>query len=428
MTNGPTNRRVWLRAALTLALSMPTWGTLHAEDSIKIGTLLPFTGPWAKNGNESYVAMEIARDMINEQGGIKAKKIVLVRGDAPDPSAGKSEAERIITQEDVNLITGTYASPLGIAISAEAERHGVVHWETIASADIITKRGYKHVFQVGPAASRYGKAALDFTKDELAKRLGKKFENLRIALLWENRAFGSSVGQGVRARAKDLGITLIYDEGYDQFMTDMTPLVQKLKDSKPDVLIAISFINDTILLHRKAKELDFEVPAVIGVSAGHSVPDLKDSLGTAVNGIFVSDLPALVNPKALQPEAEAAAEEFNKRYEAVQHRVPAGHAVASFAALWTLFKNVLPNAKSMDPEDIRAAALSMDLPEGSLINGSGLKFSNFDLPDDPKDAGQNIRSAIGVWQWQNLGARQVYPKELATNDIIMVPLPEWSKR
>jgi branched-chain amino acid transport system substrate-binding protein len=82
----------------------------------------------------------------------------------------------------------------------------------------------------------------------------------------------------------------------------------------------------------------------------------------------------------------------------------------------------------MESDDIRAAALSMDLPEGSLINGSGLKFSNFDLPDDPKDAGQNIRSSIGVWQWQNLGAHQVYPKALATDEIVMVPLPAWAQR
>jgi branched-chain amino acid transport system substrate-binding protein len=208
----------------------------------------------------------------------------------------------------------------------------------------------------------------------------------------------------------------------------MTPLVQKLKDAKPDVLVVISFINDTVLLHRKAKELNFYALAIIGVSAGHSVPDLKDSIGTAVNGLFVSDLPVLVNPKALRPEVQAASEEFNKRYEKVQHRVPAGHAVASFAALWTLFKDVLPKAKSMDPEDVRSTALAMDLPDGSLINGSGLRFSNFDLPNDPKDAGQNMRSSIGVWQWQDLGARQVYPKNLATNDVIMVPLPEWSKR
>ena len=307
----------------------------------------------------------------------------------------------------------------------------MIHWETIASADIITKRGYTHVFQVGPAASRYGICALDFTKDELAKRLNKKFEDLRIGLLWENRAFGSAVGNGALRRACERtspASTWLYDQSYDQFMTDMTPLVQQIKDAKPDVLIIISFINDTVLLHRKAKELNLYVPAIIGVSAGHSVPDLKDSLGTAVNGLFVSDLPVLVNPKALQPDVEAASVEFNKRYEATQHRVPAGHAVASFAALWALFTDVLPKAKSMEPDDVRAAALSMDLPAGSLINGSGLKFSNFDLPKEPKDFGQNIRSAIGVWQWQNEAARQVYPASLATNDMTEVPLPQWSQR
>src|SRR6476469_9384309 len=205
--------RALRRSALALALAAVPLAAASAQD-IKLGVLEPFTGPWAKNGNESYVAMEIARDMINEKGGIRGDKIAFIRGDAPDPSAGKSESERIINQNGVKLITGTYASPLGIAISAEAERQGVVHWETIASADIITKRGYKHVFQVGPAASRYGSAALDFTKEDLASRLNKIFEDLRIALLWENRAFGTAVGNGVRARAKDLGVNLIFDEGY----------------------------------------------------------------------------------------------------------------------------------------------------------------------------------------------------------------------
>jgi branched-chain amino acid transport system substrate-binding protein len=225
-----------------------------------------------------------------------------------------------------------------------------------------------------------------------------------------------------------LGINLVYDEGYDQFMTDMTPLVQKLKDIKPEVLIIISFINDTILLHRKAKELELYVPAIIGVSAGHSVPDLKDSIGGIVNGLFVSDLPVTVNPQALRPEALAAANEFNKRYERIQKRVPAGHAVASFAALWPLFNDVFAKVKSMDPEEIRNVALSLELPDGSLINGSGLKFSNFDVPGDPKDAGQNLRSAIGVWQWQDMAARQVFPPDLATNKVIMVPLPQWNQR
>ncbi|MGH2359485.1 MAG: ABC transporter substrate-binding protein, partial [bacterium] len=367
-------------------------------------------------------------DMINERGGINGKKVVFVRGDAVSPTAGISEAERLITKEGLKLITGTYASPLGVAISAAAERQRVIHWETIAAADIITKRGYKYVFQHGPAASRYGHAALDFVKDSAASSLKKEFKQLRIALLWENRAFGTAVGKGVRDRAEQLGIKLIYDEGYDQFATDVTPLVQKLKDIKPDVLIAISFINDAVLFQRKAKELNFYVPVMIGVSAGYSVPDLKDSIGSAVNGIFVSDLPVRVNPDALEPGIRKVADEFFARYEKIQKRVAAGHATASFAGLWVLFTEVLPKVASMDPDEIRKVMLALDLPEGRVMNGGGVKFTDFDLPADPKDAGQNIRSSIGVWQWQEGGARQVYPPKLATHKLTLVPLPDWSQR
>ena len=73
--------------------------------------------------------------------------------------------------------------------------------------------------------------------------------------------------------------------------------------------------------------------------------------------------------------------------------------------------------------------MKLDLPEGSLVNGSGIKFTNFDWPDDPKDAGQNLRASIGVWQWTKAGNEQVYPPELGdASTPAMVPLPTWSKR
>ena len=93
-----------------------------------------------------------------------------------------------------------------------------------------------------------------------------------------------------------------------------------------------------------------------------------------------------------------------------------------------LFTEVLPKAKSLDAAELREIALKLDLPNGALANGSGIKFTNNDWPPNPKDAGQNLRASIGVWQWQKSGNNQVFPKNLATHDPIMVPLPEWSKR
>lgn len=425
--------RIWLRLCLSLAVAAAfSIGHAHAQDPdkapIRIGVLLPLTGPLAKNGIENWEAMKIARDMINERGGVNGHKIQYVEGDATDPAAAISETERLITQEGVKITTGSFASPLAIAVSQAAERHKVFHWETTGAAEIITRRGFKYTFQVGAPARKYGQAAVDFIINDLAKRLNKPASDLRVALLWENRAFGKSVGDGVRNYAKTTKITLVYDEGYDQFSTDLTPIVQKLKDAKPDVVIAISFPNDAILFQRTAKELNFYVPAFIGVSAGYSSPDLRNSIGKIVNGIFVADFPPKVNPDVLQPEVRKVADEFYKRYQDKMNRPPAGHATAGFSAIWALFTDVLPQAKTYEPDELRAIALKLDLPEGSLVNGSGIKFTNFDWPENPKDAGQNLRAAIGVWQWTPSGNEEVFPAKLATHEPIMVPLPPWSQR
>ena len=400
----------------------------RAQEPIKIGVLLPLTGPFAKNGIENWEAMQIARDMINERGGINGRKIEYVHGDATSPTAAISEAERIITKDGIKITTGSFASPLAIAVSQAAERQGVFHWETTGAAEIITRRGFKYTFQVGARAGRYSQAAVDFVSEALAAKFGRPASDLRIGLLWENRAFGKSVGDGVRDTMKEKGLKLVYDEGYDQFATDMTPIVQKLKDVKPEVLIAISFPNDAILFQRKAKELDFNVAAFIGVSAGYSSPDLKDSIGTMVDGIFVSDFPPRVNQNVLKPEVRKVGDEFYKRYEAKMKRPPAGHAAAGFSAIWALFTEVLPKASTFRPDELREIALKLDLPEGSLVNGSGIKFTNNDWSPEPKDAGQNLRASIGVWQWQKDGPQQVFPKDLATHEPVTVPLPTWDKR
>jgi branched-chain amino acid transport system substrate-binding protein len=421
--------RTFLRlSAMSLGVLLATCIAVSAQEPIKIGVLLPFTGPLAKNGIENWEAMQIARDMINERGGVNGHKIEYLQGDATNPNAAISETERLISKDGVKITTGSFASPIAIAVSQAAERHGVFHWETTGAAEIITHRGFKYTFQVGAPARKYGQAAVDFAIDDLAKRLNKKVGDLKIGLLWENRAFGKSVGDGIRAYSQTKGIKLVYDEGYDQTATDMTPIVQKLKDVAPDILIAISFPNDAILFQRKAKELDFNVQAFIGVSAGYSSPDLRDSIGDSAVGIFVADFPPKVNDNVLKPEVKKVAEEFYKRYEAKLKRAPAGHAAAGFSAIWALFTEVLPKAKTFEPDELRDIALKLDLPEGSLVNGSGIKFTNFDVADDPKEAGENLRASIGVWQWTKAGNEQVYPPSLATHEAVMVPLPNWSSR
>src|SRR5262244_3494029 len=88
------------------AVAMSQASAARAQDPIKIGVLLPVTGPFAKNGIENWEAMQIARDMINERGGVNGRKIEYLQGDATSPNAAISETERLITKDNVKITTG----------------------------------------------------------------------------------------------------------------------------------------------------------------------------------------------------------------------------------------------------------------------------------------------------------------------------------
>src|SRR5215208_4519149 len=154
----PMSRRSLAGLVGAAAVILSGAALAQVQQPIRIGVLLPLTGPFAKNGIENWEAMQIARDMINEKGGVNGRKIEYVHGDATSPTAAISETERVITRDGIKITTGSFASPLAIAVSQAAERHGVFHWETTGAAEVITRRGFKHTFQVGAPARRYSQA------------------------------------------------------------------------------------------------------------------------------------------------------------------------------------------------------------------------------------------------------------------------------
>ena len=124
----------------SLILVVTAASSVKAKDEIKIGALYPLTGSMALLGNHDMNGVELATDIINERGGIKGKKVLLIKGDASTPEAGRSEAERLINVENLNVIFGTYSSSLSYVASSVAEKHKRIYWETGAIADNITQR------------------------------------------------------------------------------------------------------------------------------------------------------------------------------------------------------------------------------------------------------------------------------------------------
>ncbi len=111
-----------------------------SQETVKIDVLYPMTGPLSFIGQECTRAAQIARDMINKEGGVWGKKVEFVMGDENSPQTAMAEAERLITVQKLKLISGGYSSSNSYAASDVCEKNKAIFW-------ITTRSGRSHNFK-----------------------------------------------------------------------------------------------------------------------------------------------------------------------------------------------------------------------------------------------------------------------------------------
>ena len=401
--------------AMIMVLSMVMLGigvgqVVAADDVWRIGTILPITGPQAKNGIKNFDGIKIATDMINDAGGVLGKKIVLVSADASEPQAAASEAGRLISNEKITAIIGTQSSSLAMAATVVAEQNKVFYIENEGVSGQITGRGFKYTFRTTFSGDMMATQMVNYAAQVLAPKLKKSAKDLRIAIIHEDGGFGTSTGTALQKHAKSLELNVVAVETYSAKTADLSGMVLKLKQAKPDVLLTAQYINDSILFHRQASELRFNVP-VIGTTAGQGNPDFYSALTKDAEGILAGGIPAEISIDRLGAEQKAEAGEFVKRYQASHNgEYPNPTSFVGFAGAWILYKHIMPKAGGLDPDKLREAALGLDVPPGKGVLNWGIKFS----PPGAPDAGQNVYASAGIRQWQDGKLKLVFPKEIAT--------------
>lgn len=395
-------------------------GRAQAAEEIKIGVINPLSGNLAPLGQDSTLGAEIAAELVNERGGVAGRKVVLVRADAPTATAAVTEANRLITQEGVQIIVGAYGSSISLAASAEADKNRVVFWEMNSGSSKITDRGHRYTFRTTLTFAHLAEGALNAITKIVAPAVKAKPADLKVVVMAEDSAFGSEMAPLLREALAVAGITPLAVEMYSAKSADLSPIVLKFKSLNPDVVIASSYANDAILFVRQARQYGLNMKALIGTGAGYGVSDLVRAVGTDAEGAFTTGATLVINPEGLDAESRKLLAEFNGRFEARAKHIPSTHGAMGFLGTWFLLTDVLPRSGgSTDPDKVREAAMAADVPVGKGINGYGLKF-------DAK--GQNQRAFSVVQQWQKGELEAVYPFQLATQKPILVPLPGWSER
>ena len=393
---------------------------------VKIGFLYPMSGAQAAVGREALRGAQIAADMVNESGGIwNRRKIEFVIGDAHNTDAAKTETERLCTVEKVKVILGVYASNLAFVAHPVADKYGVFFWESNAIAPRLRQMGHKYTFFFGPPAMGYGHNSAQSIVDVVCPALNVAPKDLKVAAVYQGTEWGkSSTGEAFVPKAKELGMNVVLDEPYDPNTLDFTPLVQKIKLARPDLIALQNYVDDGFRFFESAKRNGLNPK--VWFSQGSvfvEVPDAQEKFGADMHYFVATNQVPGGNINNLAPAVQAQYRDFLKRYDQKYKQKMASEASIVFTAAIALFEHILPAAGSDDPDKLAKVCHEIVLPYTMTARPAGLKFS----AADAELANQNVRASTMVRQLFNGKFYAVWPKEIAEIKP-MLPTPEFGKR
>src|ERR1700689_1894395 len=311
------------------------------DSSIKIGMVLPVTGPAADNGKYSLAGAKIALDRVNKAGGVLGKQVELVTEDDQTTNPGAVLAfSKLAAQPDIVAFLGPVRSTQNHAISNDVLKTAKPF--CFGGTDpALTKMGNPWFIRFRPNDTYSARVIASYGVETLGKK--------NWALVHSTDAFGASGNKLLAGALDKLGAKVATDQGYPNQSQDFTPVVLAIKSSGADIIGSyFTYENDQAIFSRQAKQLGLTIPW-IGSASTVAAAALKLA-GPALWGTYaVTDFAADSSPEA---------KEFAKLYGAVSSAQPDLQSAWPYDAIGGLAVGV-NKAGSSDPSKIRDAMLSI---------------------------------------------------------------------
>ena len=382
---------VWMGALAVFTILPGLSGNAGAADKVvRIGNIIPLSGPSASVGQQGKNAREMAVEEINAAGGIKslggAKLEMLYADSESKPEKGVAEAERMINTEKVHLLTGCWNSAVTYPTTAVAERYGIPFVVPVSVADKITEQGFKTVFRIAAKDGWWTRDQFAFLAD-IQKEFGTPIK--KLAFVYENGDWGKGFAGQWRELAKKGGYEIVLDEPYPSTATDLSPVVQKIRRAQPDALLLVSNAADAILLTNTLAEYKVKLKAIIGSGGGHADPSFLTATGDNARYLFdIVEWETDVNKPGVK--------EINAKFKERYGYNLAGESVDAYIATYVI-ADALERAGSLDPEKIRKA-----LAETNLRSGPAM-IASYDAIEFDSN-GQNKHAALSIVQIGDMGS------------------------
>jgi branched-chain amino acid transport system substrate-binding protein len=322
-----------------------------------------------------------------------------------NPAAAQNQTVRLITQERVVAMVGSYQSSATLTSSAVAERYGIPFVAGEASAPSLTQRNFKWFFRPTPIGTHFGAAYGDFLQS--AGKHGVQVNS--VAVVNENTEYGTSTGDAIVQALQQKNIKVALRIPYNANSSDVSAQLLQLKEAKPDAVVFVSYTSDSILYMRTMRNLDYRPPVLIGDDSGFSDASFIQAVGDLAEGCINRSSYDIGKPGS---NSYIVNEMYRKRTGRDLDDTSA-RGLQGFLSLC----EAINRAGDTAPAKIQAALKATDLkPDQLMIGYNGIKYG----PD-----GQNELASTLLVQLKDRKYVTIWPDSAATEPV-RLPFPGWA--
>ena len=386
---------------LTACGDKPSEQAANSTEPIQIGVSLPLTGDFSQPGGEAKRGYEVWQKQVNAAGGLLGRQVQLkIVDDASNQDTVVSDYTKLITQDKVDLVLGTFSSLLNYPASAVAEKNKMVFVEPAGGAERMFTRGFKYLFFAQPAtAPHQADVFVNWVKSLPADQRPKT-----AAYPTQDDPFAAPVIAEIQKQLEALGVQTVFSTTYPADTTNFQAIASQLAQKKPDLIAQGAVFEDGVGLIRSLKQLDYSPKILFQTSAPSNASQYSDGVGLAnTEGVFYSvswhqDAKTPNNPQ------------FVADYKAAYNADPAEDAADAYAAAEVL-ASAVKAVGAINQDKIRdwLVANQVDTILGPLAwEATGAPKGEFLLA-----------------QWQSGKVQIVAPSAVATSTTIVNPKPGW---
>jgi branched-chain amino acid transport system substrate-binding protein len=345
-------------------------GSGAPPDTITVGATLPMTGTESKVGARYKQGYDLAFDLANRAGGIdvggkKVKVQLKLLDDTTDQAKAVNLAQRLISQDKVDFMLGTYSTPLVEAQSTVAEQSQIPYVNGGGASTSIYSKGFKWIF--GTLASVSNLSSTEMRWIQKQQDAGKLPSPAKIAVVWENTSHGKDFRKGIKDFVNASGgkYTISVDESFALDGKDFSAVLNKVKAAGVDLFMVDAHLPDFLTMQRQYISSGM-CNKLITYGARGSEADARQTLGAkAVNYIL----------SAVWWNAQLGDEGLNKtfvqEFKTKYGKDPEWYQAVSYEAARALF-TAISKAGSVDRQKVRDTLSSLKME--SILPGGTLSF------------------------------------------------------